>query len=57
MTAFTKRKVEKYTDARVVCGDVDAVMIKFGHGDMVMEATQLGQDAAVYVMSVISKPI
>ncbi|EER42060.1 DNA polymerase delta catalytic subunit [Histoplasma capsulatum H143] len=64
MIEKTKEEVEaKYTiangyshDAKVVYGDTDSVMVKFGMKDLA-EAMKLGQEAADYVSSKFINPI
>ncbi|KAJ3057624.1 DNA-directed DNA polymerase delta, partial [Rhizoclosmatium hyalinum] len=64
MIEKTKELVEaKYTiengyehDARVIYGDTDSVMVKFGPKE-VAEAMRLGREAAVYVTQHFVKPI
>lgn len=64
MIEKTKEEVEKkYTiangydyDAKVIYGDTDSVMVKFGETD-VAKAMALGQEAADYVSSKFIKPI
>ena len=64
MIEETKQHVEgRYTidngyshDAKVVYGDTDSVMVKFGV-DTVEESFKLGQEAAKYVSDKFVKPI
>ena len=64
MIEKTKAEVEsRYTvangyshDAQVVYGDTDAVMVKFGTGDLA-EAMRLGEEAANFVSAKFIKPI
>ena len=64
MIEKTKEEVEKkYTtangykaDAKVIYGDTDSVMVKFGVKDLA-EAMKLGEEAATYVSSKFIKPI
>lgn len=64
MIEKTKEEVEaKYTiangyshDAKVIYGDTDSVMVKFGVKDLA-EAMKLGEEAAGYVSSKFIKPI
>ena len=57
MIEKTKDEVEaKYPTAKVIYGDTDSVMVKFGTRDLA-EAMRLGQEAATYVSSKFIKPI
>ncbi|GAP84155.1 putative DNA polymerase delta catalytic subunit [Rosellinia necatrix] len=64
MIEKTKDEVEKHYniangyshDARVIYGDTDSVMVKFGTQDLA-EAMKLGEEAAGYVSSKFAKPI
>ena len=64
MIESTKALVEeKYTkengyanDAKIIYGDTDSVMVKFGV-DTVAEAMELGKEAAAYVTTTFQKPI
>lgn len=52
---YTKENGFEY-DAKVVYGDTDSVMVKFGV-KTVKEAMDLGREAASYVSSHFEKPI
>ncbi|XP_064094401.1 DNA polymerase delta catalytic subunit-like [Macrobrachium nipponense] len=57
MIMFTKDKIEeKYTNAKIIYGDTDSVMINFGV-KTIQEAITLGQVAASYVTTYFTKPI
>lgn len=58
MIQMTKDEVEKrYPGAKVIYGDTDSVMIKFGAGKKLGECMSLGEEAASAISELFPKPV